>query len=82
MVDDKMCVCVQANHIMVRIDPVKFEGAMELEGCRPMIHGGKTMKAFLFVDAVVLNTKKKLEYWVRLALEYNAIVEVSKKKKK
>jgi TfoX/Sxy family transcriptional regulator of competence genes len=82
MVDDKMCVGVKEDHIMVRIDPVKFEAALELQGCRPMIHGEKIMKAFLFVDENVLNTKRKLEYWLSLALEYNAIVPLSKKKKK
>ena len=82
MVDDKMCVGVKADHIMVRIDPAKFEDAMEQEGCRPMIHGTKIMKAFLFVDENVLNTKRKLEYWINLALEYNAIAKASKKKKK
>ena len=35
-----------------------------------------------FVDAEVLNTKQKLAYWVKLALEYNAIAKASKKKKK
>ena len=82
MVDDKMCVGVKADHIMVRIDPLLYEEAMEQEGCKPMIHGKKTMKAFLFVDEAVLNTKKKLEYWLNLALEYNAVVKVSKKKQK
>lgn len=82
MVDDKMCVGVKADHIMVRIDPVRYEQAVEQEGCKPMIHGKKTMKAFLFVDEAVLNTKKKLEYWLNQALEYNAVVKVSKKKQK
>jgi len=82
MVDDKMCVGIKADHIMVRIDPANYEAALEREGCRPMVHGKKTMKAFLYVDEAVLNTKKKLEYWLNLALEYNAVVEVSKKKKK
>jgi TfoX/Sxy family transcriptional regulator of competence genes len=82
MVNDKMCVGIKADHIMVRIDPEKYEKAMEEEGCKPMLHGGKTMIAFLFVDEAVLDTKKKLEYWLKLALEYNAIVPASKKKKK
>ena len=37
------------------------------------------MKGFVFVDAEVLNTKKELEYWVRLALDYNKIAKASKK---
>lgn len=80
MVNDKMCVGIKADHIMVRIDPVKFNDALEQEGCRPMIHGNKTMKAFLFVDENVLHTKRKLEYWIKLALEYNKIAKSSKKK--
>jgi hypothetical protein len=31
------------------------------------------------VDASVLTTKKKLEYWVKLALEYNKVAKASKK---
>jgi hypothetical protein len=37
------------------------------------------MKGFVFVDADVLTTKKKLDYWVQLALEYNQIAKASKK---
>jgi TfoX/Sxy family transcriptional regulator of competence genes len=80
MVNDKMCVGVKADHIMVRIDPVKYTDAMEQEGCKPMVHGKKIMKAFLYVDADVVKTKKKLEYWLELALDYNKIAKASKKK--
>ena len=38
------------------------------------------MKGFVFVDVNVLRTKKQLEYWIKLALEYNAIAKASKKK--
>ena len=54
---------------------------MEKEGCKPMDFTGKIMKGYVFVDADALNTKKKLEYWVKLALEYNKIAKASKKKK-
>ena len=43
---------------------------------------GKVMKGFVFVDADTLKTKKQLEYWIALALEYNKIAKSSKKKKK
>jgi TfoX/Sxy family transcriptional regulator of competence genes len=81
MVNDKMCVGVEQDRMMVRIDPAKYDEAMEKEGCKPMDFTGKVMKGFVFVDADVLNTKKKLEYWIDLALEYNKIAKVSKKKK-
>ncbi|MEP6713041.1 MAG: TfoX/Sxy family protein [Ferruginibacter sp.] len=81
MVDEKMCVGVETNRLMVRIDPAKFDEAMEKEGCKPMDFTGKVMKGFVFVDIDALTTKKKLEYWIRLALEYNKIAKSSKKKK-
>ena len=41
---------------------------------------GKIMKGFVFVSEDVVKTKKQLEYWVKLALEFNKIVKSSKKK--
>lgn len=82
MVNDKMCVGVEQERLMVRLDPLKYDEAMEREGARPMDFTGKVMKGFVFVDIDALNTKKKLEYWVKLALEYNKIAKASKKKTK
>ncbi len=82
MVNDKMCVGVEKERIMVRLNPEKYEEVMEKEGCMPMDFTGKVMKGFVFVDADYLNTKKDLQYWVNLALEYNKIAKSSKKKAK
>ncbi len=79
MVNDKMCVGVEKDRLMVRLDPIKYDEVMEKEGCKPMDFTGKVMKGFVFVDANVLTTKKKLEYWINLALEYNKIARASKK---
>jgi len=82
MVNDKMCVGVEKERLMVRFDPAKYEAVMEKEGCRPMDFTGRVMKGYAFVDIEALNTKSKLEYWIKLALEYNKIAKPSKKKKK
>lgn len=82
MINEKMCVCVQKNHIMVRLNPDIFAEVAEKEGCKPMEMAGRVMKGFVFVDEVVLKTKKQLNYWVQLALEYNKIAKASKKKTK
>jgi TfoX/Sxy family transcriptional regulator of competence genes len=79
MVNDKMCLGVEKERLMVRLDPAIYDLVMEKEGCRQMDFSGKVMKGFVFVDADVLNTKKKLEYWVKLALEYNKFAKASKK---
>ena len=81
MVNDKMCLGVEKERLMVRLDPVIYDEVMEKEGCRPMDFSGKVMKGFVFVDSEVLDTRKKLEYWVKLALEFNKVAKASKKKK-
>jgi TfoX/Sxy family transcriptional regulator of competence genes len=80
MVNDKMCIGVEKDRLMVRLDPAKYDEVMEKDGCKPMDFTGKIMKGYVFVHADVLTTKKKLDYWVQLALEYNKIAKASKKK--
>jgi len=82
MVNNKMCVGVEKEKLMVRLNPEIFDEVMEREGCKPMDFTGKIMKGYVFVDIEALNTKKKLEYWIQLALEFNKIAKVSKKKEK
>lgn len=81
MVNEKMALGIEKDRLMVRLNPEIYEEVMEKEGCRAMDFSGKVMKGFVFVDADVLNTKKKLEYWVNLALEYNKIAKAGKKRK-
>jgi TfoX/Sxy family transcriptional regulator of competence genes len=80
MVNDKMCVGVEKERLMVRLNPEIYDDVMEKEGVKPMDFTGKVMKGYVFVDIDALNTKKKLEYWMNLALEYNKIAKASKKK--
>lgn len=82
MVNDKMCVGVETNRLMIRFDPALTEEVMEKEGCTPMDFTNKVMKGFAFVDIAALQTQKKLAYWINLALAYNKVAKVSKSKKK
>lgn len=82
MVNGKMCVGVEQHRLMVRLDPERYDEAMEKEGCKPMDFTGKVMKGYVFVDADALGTEKKLGYWINLALEFNSKAKASKKKKK
>ena len=79
MVNDKMCVGVHEDKIMIRLDPKVYDTVIEKDGCEPMNFTGKIMKGFVFVSQDVLKTKKQLEYWVNLALEFNKIAKSSKK---
>ena len=82
MVNDKMCIGVESERIMVRLDPALSDEVLEKEGCSPMDFTGKVMKGYVFVDSDVLKTNKQLNYWVQLALEYNPSAKASKKKNK
>ena len=81
MVNDKMCVGVETERLMVRLDPARYDEAMDKDGVSPMDFTGKVMKGYVFVDIDALKSKKELNYWVGLALEYNRIAKSSKKKK-
>jgi TfoX/Sxy family transcriptional regulator of competence genes len=80
MVNDKMCVGVESERMMVRLDPEVYGQALEKEGCVPMDFTGKVMRGYVFVNQDALTTKRKLEYWVSLALDFNKKAKASKKK--
>lgn len=81
MVNEKMCIGVMKEKLMLRLDPNIIEQVLEEEGCEPMDFTGKSMKGFVYVSDDVLHTKKKLEHWVQLALAYNPLAKATKKKK-
>jgi len=81
MVNEKMCVGVEQERLMLRIDPSVMDELLEKDGCTPMDFTGKVMKGYVFVAIEVLQTKKQLGYWINLALAFNKIAKASKKKK-
>ncbi|MFH1120922.1 MAG: TfoX/Sxy family protein [Bacteroidota bacterium] len=82
MVNDKMCLGVMDDHLMVRLDPARYDEVVELDGCRPMDFTGKTMKGYVYVESEALDSDKKMKFWIDLALEFNRIAKPSVKKKK
>lgn len=41
---------------------------------------GRSMQGFVFVDRNVTKTKKDLDYWLELALQFNKKTKASKRK--
>jgi TfoX/Sxy family transcriptional regulator of competence genes len=82
MVNDKMCVGVVKENLMVRIDPEIYDEALQRPGCRPMDFTGRPMKGFVFVDPEGIDLDEDLSYWIDLALEFNPRAKSSKKKQK
>jgi TfoX/Sxy family transcriptional regulator of competence genes len=82
MVNDKMCLGVMKDRLMVRLDPDKYDEVIELDGCRPMDFTGRVMKGYVYVESEAIDSQKKMKFWTDLALGYNSIVKPSVKKKK
>ncbi len=82
MVNDKMCIGVNADEIMCRIDPAREDEAMKRNGARPMDFTGRPMKGYVFVHEDSIKKKSDLQYWVDLCLDFNPKAKASKKKKK
>lgn len=82
MVNGKMCVAVETERLMIRLDPEVYDAAMKNAECIPMDFTGKVMKGYVFVDIAALRSPKQLEYWIGLALEYNKKAKASKKKQR
>jgi len=80
MVNDKMCVGILNNDLMARIDPGVYDSALKRNGCREMDFTGRPMRGFVFVGPEGTKSKKDLEYWTNLALDFNKKAKSPKKK--
>jgi len=79
MVNDKMCVSVSGDELMLRLDPEITEQLAEENGTRPMVHGGKHMKGFIYISEERFRTQKDFDHWIKLALDFNPRAKASKK---
>lgn len=81
MVDDKMCVGIVKEELMVRVGEESMHTFLSLEGAKPMTFTGKPLKGFLFVSPIGIDTEIQLEKWIDAALAYNPLAKSSKKKR-
>ena len=82
MVNGKMCIGVMKDKIMLRINPESLNSLTDKDGWEHMAMGGKQMKGYILVSEDVINQSKELDYWINLALDFNPLAKVSKKKLK
>ena len=81
MVNDKMCVGVIKDEMMLRIEPEFHDTAIEMTGCRTMDFTKRPMRGYVMIDNTGMRTPKEFEYWIALALDFNKKAKSSKKKK-
>lgn len=70
MVNGKMCVTVGDDRLMCRIDPLIHEKLLG-PGVSTVKMKGKDYIGWIHVNESIIGDKKKLTYWIKLALAYN-----------
>lgn len=82
MINDKMCLGIVGDQLMVRFDPELTEEVMSKPGAGPMEFTKKAMKGYAFIQPEGFRNTRELDYWIKLALEFNHKAKRSKKKSK
>jgi hypothetical protein len=79
MVNEKMCVGIIKENLMVRLDPEIQSTVMKKPGAREMDFTKRPMKGFVFVEPIGVDMDSDLEEWIQLALDFNPKAKKSKK---
>ncbi len=78
MVNGKMCISVGRNRLMCRIDPELHELAIERRGVRTVTMNGRAYRGFVHVREEAVASKRDLDYWVRVCLQFNRRAKASR----
>ncbi|WP_289644383.1 TfoX/Sxy family protein [Maribacter aestuarii] len=80
MVNGKMCIGVDRDksadqdRLMVRVGKLNYELLLQKKGSRKMDFTGRPMKGFLFLSPEAFDAESDLDFWVKKALEFNAML--------
>jgi TfoX/Sxy family transcriptional regulator of competence genes len=80
MVNDKMCVGVDKDDIMLRCEPEMTDELLSKKGSRPFDLTGKPMKGWLLVGPEGTTNKKDFDWWIKYAVEANKKLVAGKKR--
>lgn len=82
MINDKMCVGVTKEQMMLRVMDEHFDALVEENYVHAMSMRGKTMRGFLFIDQEAFSNDADLNRLVSMGLEFGEKGELKSKKKK
>ena len=80
MVDNKMCFGTYKGGVMARVHPDRIEELTKRNGAEQMMHGGRLMKGYMFLESEGYDTDKDLEFGIQECLDFNPLAKASKKK--
>ncbi len=81
MVNGKMCISAGNDRLMCRVNPILHEEIVQLPGVTTVVMRGREYKGYVYVDEKSVASKKQLDYWVKLCLDFNKEAKASRKKK-
>ena len=79
LVDEKLCVAIYGEELLVRIPPEKQDEYLQKEDCRLLDNSGKSMKGFLLISPEGVDMDEDLDKWIQRCLEFNPRAKSSKK---
>lgn len=79
MVNEKTCVCVSGEKLMLRFDPKRQEELYERDGYETMLMKGKEYKGYCYVNPEAFIDREDFEFFLNLCLDYNKFAKSSKK---
>jgi TfoX/Sxy family transcriptional regulator of competence genes len=82
MVNDRMCVGLTSEALMVRVGPDAHEDAMAQPHARPMDFTGRVMRGFVFVDPPGFASPASLARWVKRGVDFALTAPAPRPKKK
>lgn len=83
LIDGNMAVAASGQGgILVRVDPVQSDRLVATGPAEPMEMGGRSMSGWLRVPPEHVTTKRDLNEWVGIALDYVHTLEPKKAKKR
>ncbi len=81
MVDDKMCLGILGERLMIRVDPKKKDFYLSKTGVTEMDFTGRPMKGFMYVNPEGYDMEADLNYWIEECLAWNPFANSSKREK-
>ena len=80
MINDKMCVGVVKDELMVRVLDERYDDVLQMPYARQMDFTGRPMKGFVYVSQHGVADEDGLLKWIDLAIEFAKFGQVKSKK--
>src|SRR5687767_15106868 len=80
MINDKMCVGVVKDELMVRVLDERYDEVLQMPYARQMDFAGRPMKGFVYVSRDGVAGDKELQKWIDLGIEFAKFGQVKSKK--